>query len=58
MDLPKNQRTDATDLIEEAITKKAKVTSFPINGYWLDIGNPADFRQATELMKNLNGFNK
>lgn len=56
--LSNEQRTDATDLIEQAISQGAKVVSFPINGYWLDIGNPADFRQATELMKNLSGFNK
>ncbi len=51
-----NKRTDATDLIEQAISQGYRVSNFPINGYWLDIGNPADFRQANELMKTLDGF--
>ncbi len=51
-----NVRTDATDLIERAISLGKKVVNFPINGYWLDIGNPADFKQANELMKTIDGF--
>lgn len=47
----KPERLDAPDFIAEAIGKGAKVGHFPISGFWLDIGTPADFRQAQELMK-------
>lgn len=49
--LPTDTRTDATDLISMAIDRGLKVTYFPINGTWIDIGSPTDFRQAAELMK-------
>ena len=45
-------RTDATDLIERAMAEGLKVTYYPIKGVWIDIGSPADFRHATELMKH------
>lgn len=49
--LPTDQRTDATDLIQDAIKKGKKVIEFPINGTWIDVGSPTDFKQATELIK-------
>lgn len=49
--LPADRRTDATDLIEQAIAQGLKVVQFPLNGTWIDIGSPTDFRQATELIK-------
>lgn len=49
--LPTDTRTDATDLISGAIADGLKVTYFPVNGTWIDIGSPVDFRQAQELMK-------
>lgn len=45
------ERLDAPDFIAESIKKGAKVGHFPISGFWLDIGTPADFRQAQEMMK-------
>ena len=56
--LPLDQRTDAPDLIEQAIHGGMKVSYFPINGTWIDIGSPSDFKQANELMKTIKGFNK
>ncbi len=52
--LPTGCRTDATDLIERAIAQGSKVTYFPINGTWIDVGSPTDFRQAAELMRYVN----
>lgn len=49
--LPTDRRTDATDLIERSIAKGLTVSLFPLNGTWIDIGSPADFRQANELIK-------
>lgn len=50
--LPKEQRTDATDLIEEAIASGLHVSYFPISGTWIDIGSPTDFAHARELMRH------
>lgn len=45
------ERLDATELIERAIDKNLKVTYFPFNGTWIDIGSPADYRHAREIVK-------
>lgn len=47
----KPERLDAPDFIEAAIANGARVGHFPISGVWLDIGSPADFKQASEIMK-------
>ena len=52
--LSPDQRTDATDLIEQAIAQNLKVVYFPISGMWIDVGSPADFQHASELMKHKN----
>lgn len=44
--------TDAPELIEKAISEGGKVVFFPIDGTWIDIGSPADFRHAEELMRH------
>lgn len=51
-DLPDGQRTDATDLLEKAIADGLKVSYFPITGTWIDIGSPADFDRACEIMRH------
>lgn len=56
--LPQSGRTDATDLIEQALAEGRFVGWHPVNGTWIDIGSPADYRHACDLMKNsilLNG---
>lgn len=50
--LPRNRRTDATDLIGQAIADGKRVVYYPINGTWIDVGSPTDFRQAEELMRH------
>lgn len=47
-----DERTDATTLIEAAMQQGMKVTYYPISGTWIDIGSPADFAHAQELMKH------
>lgn len=49
--IPKEGHTDATEVIEQAIADGLTVTQFPLNGTWIDIGSPSDFRQANELIK-------
>jgi NDP-sugar pyrophosphorylase family protein len=56
--LNQTERTDATDLIEMAISKGMTVCYYPINGTWIDIGSPADFRHAEELMQQHRSLTK
>ena len=49
-------RTDAPDLVQRAIAAGAVVTYYVISGTWLDVGSPADFRQAGELMRHHRNF--
>lgn len=56
--LPADCRTDATDLIDSALASGRKVTYFPINGTWIDIGSPADYAHARELMRYVTPYNK
>jgi dTDP-glucose pyrophosphorylase len=44
--LPKNAFYNATDLMEKLISAGKKVVSYPLAGYWLDIGKPEDFERA------------
>ena len=41
---------DAPDFIEQLIADGRKVSHFRINGTWIDIGSPEDFKYASELM--------
>lgn len=54
--LPAGKHIDATDFIEKAINSGHSVTYYPINGTWIDIGTPGDFKQAEELMRHLHNF--
>ena len=44
---------NATDLIEKLISEQKKVIRFPLNGTWIDIGNPQEYQKANELVKHL-----
>jgi Nucleoside-diphosphate-sugar pyrophosphorylase involved in lipopolysaccharide biosynthesis/translation initiation factor 2B, gamma/epsilon subunits (eIF-2Bgamma/eIF-2Bepsilon) len=55
--LSPDEHTDATELIEAAMNQQMTVTYYPINGTWIDIGSPADFRHARELMRHHHSFN-
>lgn len=50
--LPPDTRTDATDFIAAAIEAGRTVTYYVIDGTWIDVGSPTDFRQAAELMRH------
>ncbi|MEX1211418.1 MAG: nucleotidyltransferase family protein [Balneolaceae bacterium] len=54
--IPKNAFFDTTDLMENLIEDGKKVISYPLNGYWLDIGKPEDFEKAQEDINRLNIF--
>lgn len=44
--IPENIFFNATDLMEKLIQEKKKVVSYPLVGYWLDIGQHDDFIKA------------
>lgn len=46
--IPKNAYTDATDLISMLLKEGERVSLFPVDSRWLDIGSPDDYRRATE----------
>ncbi|ELR70604.1 Nucleotidyl transferase [Fulvivirga imtechensis AK7] len=51
--IPKESFYNATDLMEHLINNGMKVNSYPLRGYWLDIGNPEDFKKAQEDINHL-----
>jgi dTDP-glucose pyrophosphorylase len=51
--IPKNIRFDATDFIECLIQKGYNIISYPLTGYWLDIGSHEDFIKAQSDIKHI-----
>jgi dTDP-glucose pyrophosphorylase len=51
--IPENVFFNATDLIEKLISLKHKVVTYPMLGYWLDIGRPEDYIKAQEDVKHI-----
>lgn len=54
-EIPEETFFNATDLIEKLIAERKKVIRFPLNGTWIDIGNPQEYQKANELVKHI-GF--
>lgn len=52
-EIPDDTFFNATDLIEKLIGEGKKVIRFPLNGTWIDIGNPQEYQKANELVKHL-----
>lgn len=52
--VPDNEFYNVTDLMETIIKSDKKLISFPILGYWLDIGKHDDFIKAQEDIKFIN----
>lgn len=50
--IPKNKFYDITELMERFIQEGGKLVHSPIRGYWIDIGNPTDYKQAQEFIKH------
>lgn len=45
-EIPSDEFTDMTTVIERAIDKKLNVKSFAIHEYWIDIGRPSELEKA------------
>ena len=52
-EIPEDTFFHATDLIEKLIAEGKKVVRFPLNGTWIDIGNPQEYQKANELVKHI-----
>ncbi|MFA5156151.1 MAG: nucleotidyltransferase family protein [Candidatus Omnitrophota bacterium] len=50
--IPKGRHFDMTDLISTLIKAKHKVICFPIQEYWMDIGQPVHYQQVRDDAKN------
>ena len=51
--IPKESFYNSTDLMQDVISNGGKIISFPIRGYWLDIGKHEDFEKANRDIKFL-----
>lgn len=51
--IPKNRFYDITDMMNEALLHGKKLITYPITGYWLDVGKHEDFRKAQEDIKHV-----
>lgn len=52
-EIPDDTMFHSTDLIERLISEDKKVIRFPLNGTWIDIGNPQEYQKANELVKHM-----
>jgi dTDP-glucose pyrophosphorylase len=51
--IPEDTFFNATDLIEALIAMGRKVIRFPLNGTWIDIGNPQEYKRANDIVEQL-----
>ena len=51
--IPDDEVFDSTDLMEKLINDGKKLITYPILGYWLDIGKLDDYKKAQEDIKHL-----
>jgi len=51
--IPLDTFFNATDLMEKIIENNLKVISYPLSGYWLDVGKHEDFAKAQLDIQNI-----
>ena len=52
-EIPNETFFNATDLVEKLIAEGKSVIRYPLNGTWIDIGNPQEYQKAQDLVKHL-----
>lgn len=52
-EIPDDTFFNATDLVEKLIMKGRNVIRYPLNGTWIDIGNPQEYQKAQDLVKHM-----
>ena len=51
--IPEDTMFHSTHLMEKLIEAGKKVIRFPLNGTWIDIGNPQEYKRANELVRHI-----
>lgn len=51
--IPQGVFFDITDLMDKVLTMDLKLITYPINGYWLDIGKHEDYKKAQEDIRHI-----
>jgi dTDP-glucose pyrophosphorylase len=51
--IPEDKFFDITDLMDRVLEMNLILITYPINGYWLDIGKHEDFKKAQEDIKHI-----
>lgn len=52
-EIPHDDFFNATDLVEKLIAEGKKVIRYPLNGTWIDIGNPQEYQRAKDFVSHL-----
>lgn len=51
--IPEDTMFHSTHLMEKLISMRKKVIRFPLNGTWIDIGNPQEYKRANEIVSHM-----
>ena len=51
--IPDGKYFNATDFMDLLISQGKTVVRYPLVGYWIDIGKPADFQKAQDFVKHI-----
>ena len=52
--IPEDTFFNVSDLVEKFIEVFQKVIRYPLNGTWIDIGNPQEYQKAQDLVAHMN----
>ncbi len=52
--IPSDTMFHSTDLLAALVAQGRRVIRFPLNGTWIDIGNPQEYKRANDLVKYMN----
>ena len=51
--IPADTMFHSTDLLAALVAQNRRVIRFPLNGTWIDIGNPQDYKRANNVVEHL-----
>ena len=51
-EIPDGEFFNATDLVMKLIVERKKVIRYPLNGTWIDIGNPQEYQKAKDMVNH------
>jgi len=51
--IPDRKFFNATDFMDLLVLQKKTVVRYPLIGYWIDIGKPADYQKAQEFVRHI-----